>query len=192
MNIEGLGEAVIDQLVDAGFVADAADLFGVTVDQVLTLEGFAQRSAEKLRDAIAARRQVPLIRLLNALGIRHVGEHTAALLAQHFGSLEAIAAATVEELRAVEGVGPVVAENVARWFAVGEGSELVRRLTEAGVRAEERIGALGGTPGSSVSKRTHTVIAGASPGTKLARAQELGVRVIDERGFLDELAAAGG
>jgi DNA ligase (NAD+) len=222
MNIEGLGEAVIDQLVDAGFVADAADLFAVTVEQLLTLEGFAQRSAEKLQEAIAARRNVPLTRLINALGIRHVGEHTATLLAQHFGSLEALAAARAEDLIVVEGIGPVVAESVARWFAAEEGRELVRRLTEAGVRAEavraasggpwqgqtwvltgsmealtrpeaeERIRALGGSPGSSVSKRTHAVVAGSSPGSKLARAQELGVRILDEQAFLDELAAAGG
>jgi DNA ligase (NAD+) len=222
MNIEGLGEAVIDQLVDAGFAADAADLFSVTVEQLLTLEGFAQRSAEKLNRAIAARQSVPMTRLVNALGIRHVGEHTAALLAQHFGGIEALAAATAEDLTAVEGVGPVVAASVARWFASEEGMELVRRLTEAGVtaeavgavaggpwqgqswvltgsmesltrpEAEERIRALGGSPGSSVSKRTHTVVAGASPGSKLARAQELGVRVIDEQAFLGELTAAGG
>jgi DNA ligase (NAD+) len=222
MNIEGLGEAVIDQLVDAGFVAAAADLFAVTVEQLLTLEGFAQRSAEKLHEAIAARRTVPLTRLINALGVRHVGEHTAALLAQHCGSLEALAAARAEDLVVVEGIGPVVADSVARWFAAEEGKELVRRLTEAGVRAEavraasggpwqgqswvltgsmetltrpeaeERIRALGGSPGSSVSKRTHTVVAGSSPGSKLARAQELGVRILDEQAFLDELAAAGG
>jgi DNA ligase (NAD+) len=222
MNIEGLGEAIIDQLVDAGFVADAADLFGVTVDQLLTLEGFAQRSAEKLHDAIAARRTVPLPRLVNALGLPHVGEHTAALLAAHFGTLEALGNASAEELTAVEGVGPVVAASVAHWFATDEGRDLVRRLGAAGVtaepsraaaggpwrgqswvltgsmerltrpEAEERIRALGGSPSSSVSKRTHTVVAGASPGTKLARAQELGVRVLDEPAFLDELAAAGG
>jgi len=222
MNIEGLGESIIDQLVDAGFVADAADLFSVTVDQLLTLEGFAQRSAEKLHEAIAARRTVPLTRLINALGIRHVGDHTATLLARHFGGMEALAAAGAEELTAVEGVGPVVAESVARWFATGEGRELMHRLDAAGVRAEgvraaaggawhgqswvltgsmgtvtrpdaeERIRALGASPGSSVSKRTHTVVAGASPGSKLARAHELGIRVIDEQTFLDELTAAGG
>ena len=119
MNIEGLGEAVIDQLVDAGFVADAADLYSATVDQLLTLDGFAQRSAEKLHDAIAKRRTVPLTRLINALGIRHVGEHTTELLARHFGGLDALAAAAIEDLTAVEGVGPVVAESVARWFATG-------------------------------------------------------------------------
>ncbi len=222
LNIEGLGEAIIDQLVDAGYVADAADLFGVSVDQLLTLEGFAQRSAQKLHDSIAARATVPLPRLINALGLPHVGEHTAALLAAHFGSLEALAAASAEELTAVEGVGPVVAASVAHWFGTDESKDLINRLRAAGVKAEpvraaadgpwrgqswvltgamenltrpeaeERIRALGGSPSSSVSKRTHTVVAGASPGTKLARAQELGVRVIDEQAFLDELAAAGG
>jgi DNA ligase (NAD+) len=222
LNIEGLGEAIIDQLVDAGFVADAADLFAVAPDQLLTLEGFAQRSAQKLHEAIAARRTVPLPRLINALGIRHVGEHTAALLAAHFGSLDALAAASAQELTAVEGVGPVVAESVARWFGTDEGRELLRRLVAAGVsaesvraaaggpwqgqswvltgsmdsvtrsEAEERIRGLGGSASSSVSKRTHTVVAGGSPGTKLARAQELGIRVIDEQAFLDELALAGG
>jgi DNA ligase (NAD+) len=222
MNIEGLGEAIIDQLVDAGFVADAADLFAVTVEQLLTLEGFAQRSAQKLHDAIAARTTVPLARLINALGVPHVGEHTAALLAGHFGALEALAAASEEELTAVEGVGPVVAASVARWFGTEETRDLIQRLRDAGVtaeparsaaagpwrgqswvltgsmesltrpEAEERIRGLGGSPSSSVSKRTHTVVAGSSPGTKLARAQELGVRVLDEQAFLDELAAAEG
>jgi DNA ligase (NAD+) len=222
MNIEGLGEAIIDQLVDAGFVADAADLFSVSAEQLLTLEGFAQRSAEKLRDAIAARRVVPLARLVNALGIPHVGEHTAALLAAHFGNLAALAAASAEDLTAVEGVGPVVAAAVAHWFATDEGRDLLRRLAAAGIAAEPaaaatggpwhgqswvltgamesltrpdaeaRIRALGGSASSSVSKRTHTVVVGASPGTKLARAQELGVRVIDEQTFIEELKAAGG
>jgi DNA ligase (NAD+) len=222
MNIEGLGEAVIDQLVDTGFVADAADIFAVTVEQLLTLEGFAQRSAEKLHQAIAARRTVPLTRLINALGMPHVGEHTASLLAEHFGTIDALAAAGADQLTAVAGVGPVVAQNVARWFAVEHGAELVRRLQAAGVsaeparasvdgpwkgqswvltgslesltrpEAEERIRALGGSPGSSVSKRTHTVVTGAAPGSKLARARELGVRVLDEQAFLDELAATDG
>jgi DNA ligase (NAD+) len=222
LNIEGLGEAIIDQLVDAGFVADPADLFDVTVEQLLTLDGFGQRSAEKLHANIATRRRVPLPRLLYALGVRHVGESTAALLARHFGSLDAVAAATAEQLTAVEGIGPIVAEHVARWFGSDEGRELLRRLLDAGVEpeavtvvaggpwegrawvltgslesmtrteAEARIRALGGTAASTVSKKTHAVIAGASPGTKLARAQELGVRVVDEAGFLEELAAAGG
>ena len=222
MNIEGLGEAVIDQLVDAGLVADAADLFKVTIEQLLTLDGFAQRSAEKLHASIAARHRVPLARLINALGVPHVGEHTAGLLAAHFGTLQALGAAEEQDLTAVEGVGPVVAASVARWFSTDESRDLIARLGSAGVvaeavrasaggpwsgqswvltgtmdsltrpEAEERIRALGGSPASSVSKRTHTVVAGASPGSKLARAQDLGVRVIDEQAFLDELTAAGG
>jgi DNA ligase (NAD+) len=222
LNVEGLGEAVIDQLVDAGYVADPADLFGVSVVQLLTLDGFAQRSAEKLQAAIAARRTVPLPRYLYALGIPHVGESTAALLAPHFGTVEALAVATAEQLTAVPGIGPIVAEQVARWFAADEGAELLRRLRAAGLEpepvavvsggpwegqswvltgtlesmtraeAEARIRAIGGTPASSVSRKTHAVIAGAAPGTKLARAQELGVRVVDEPTFIQELSAAGG
>jgi DNA ligase (NAD+) len=221
MNIEGLGEAIIDQLVDGGHLADAADLFRLDRATLLTLDGFADRSADNLLRAIAARRRVPLGRLVNALGIRHVGEHTALTLAVHFGTLEALCAAGEEELLAVEGIGPVVARSVAGWFASESGQELVRRLGEVGVEAErseasagpwtgqtwvltgslERltrpdaeacIRALGGTPGSSVSRKTHALVTGAAPGSKLEKAQRLGVRVLDEGQFLAELEAASG
>ena len=221
LNIEGLGEAVIEQLLGAGFVSDAADLFGVTVEQLLTLDGFAQRSAEKLHTSIAARKHVPLPRFLYALGIPDVGESTAQLLAQAFGSIDALGSATAEQLTAVPGIGPIVGDRVGRWFATDEARDLLRRLRSKGVEpeavevvsggpwegqswvltgtletmtradAEARIRRLGGTPASSVSKKTHTVVAGASAGTKLARANELGVRVIDEPAFLQELDAAG-
>jgi len=219
MNVEGLGEAIIDQLVDGGHVADAADLFRLDTETLLTLEGFADRSADNLLRAIDARRRVPLGRLVNALGIRHVGEHTALTLATHFGTLEVLAGASEEELLEVEGIGPVVAHSVAGWFASEPGRELLRRLAEVGVeaerteatggpwtgqtwvltgsldtltrpQAEERIRALGATAGSSVSRKTHTVVAGASPGSKLEKAQRLGVRVLDEAQFLAELEAA--
>jgi len=221
MNIEGLGEAIVDQLVDGGHVADAADLFRLDRDALLSLDGFADRSADNLVRAIAARRRVPLARLVNALGIRHVGEHTALTLAVHFGTLEALSAAGEDELLAVEGVGTVLARSVAGWFASESGRELVRRLVEVGVEAERseaaagpwsgqtwvltgsldrltrpeaeaRIRALGATPGSSVSRKTHAVVAGASPGSKLEKAQRLGVRVLDEAGFLAELESAAG
>ena len=113
MNIEGLGPAVIDQLLDLGYVTEPADLFGVTVEQLLTLEGFAERSATKLVDSIASRRSVPLARFINALGIRHVGEHTADTLAAHFGTIDALAAATEEDLLGVEGIGAVVAASTS-------------------------------------------------------------------------------
>ena len=221
LNIEGLGEAIIDQLVDGGHVADAADIFRLDKATLLTLDGFADKSADNLLRAIDERRHVSLGRLINALGIRHVGEHTAFTLAAHFGTLDALTAAGEEELLAVEGIGPVVARSVAGWFASEPGRELLRRLAEVGVEAEQteastgpwtgqtwvltggldgltrpeaeaRIRALGGTPGSSVSRKTHAVVAGAAPGSKLEKAQRLGVRVLDEAQFLAELEAAGG
>jgi DNA ligase (NAD+) len=219
MNIEGLGEAIIDQLIDRGHVSDPADLFRLDKATLLTLDGFADRAATRLLDAIAARREVPLARLVNALGIRHVGEHTAFTLAARFGTLEALAAATEEQLLSTEGIGAVVAHHVAAWFSSDQGRALIDKLGEVGVRAEPaaghggpwagqtwvltgslealtrpvaeaRIRAVGGTPGSSVSKKTHTVVAGPGAGSKLEKAQRLGVRVIDEPSFLAELERA--
>ncbi len=221
MNIEGLGPAVIDQLLDLGYVTEPADLFHVTPEQLLTLEGFAERSATKLVDSIAARRQVPLARFINALAIRHVGEHTAETLAAHFGSIDALAAATEEDLLGVEGIGAVVAGHVAAWFASNEGRAVLEHLRAAGVDperaaggggpwsgqtwvitgsldgmsradAEARIRALGGNPTSSVSRKTHAVVVGASPGSKLGKAERLGVQVLDEAQFLAEVEAAEG
>jgi len=221
MNIEGLGPAIVDQLVDLGYVTEPADLFRVTAEQLMTLDGFAERSAAKLADAIAARRHVPLARFINALGIRHVGEHTAEALAVHFGTIDALAATSEEDLLAVEGIGAVVATHVAAWFASAEGRAVLEHLRAVGVEperaaggggpwngqtwvltgsldsmsrpdAEARIRALGGNPSSSVSRKTHTVVAGASPGSKLEKAQRLGVRVLDEAQFLAELAASEG
>ncbi len=218
MNIDGLGPAILDQLIDRGYVADAADLFALSKEQLLTLEGFAEKSADNLLRSITSRRRVPLHQLINALGLPHVGSQTAVLLARQFGALERLAAASEEEIREVDGVGPVVASHVAAWLHSDEGKELLDRLRAAGVEsepearaegplsgqtwvltgtldsmtrpaAEERIRALGGTPGSSVSKKTHTVVAGAAPGSKLDRARSLKVRVLEEPAFLDELAA---
>ena len=220
-NIEGLGPAVIDQLLDLGYVTEPADLFRVTAEQLLTLEGFAERSATKLIESIASRRRVPLARFINALAIRHVGEHTAETLAAHFGSIDALSAATEDDLLGVEGIGAVVAAHMAAWFASAEGRAVLEHLRDAGVEperaaggggpwsgqnwvitgslegtsrvdAEARIRALGGNPTSSVSRKTHAVVAGASPGSKLEKAQRLDVRVLDEAQFLAELEAAEG
>lgn len=219
LNIEGLGPAIIEQLINEGYVEEPADLFRVTKEQLLTLEGFADRSAEKLRASIESRRHVSLPRFINALGIRHVGEHTAEALAAHFGDIDALLQASSEDLRQVEGIGEVVAEHVDRWLHSSEGRKVVDDLRAAGVEpertrrgagpwtgqtwvltgtldsmsrpdAEERIRSLGGNPGSSVSKKTHTVVAGALPGSKLEKAQRLGVRVLDEAQFIAELDAA--
>jgi DNA ligase (NAD+) len=221
MNIEGLGDAIIDQLVERGWVEEPADLYTLTREQLLQLDGFADRSAENLLHSIASRRSVPLARLVNALGIRHVGEHTAFALASRFGSLDALESATAEELLGTEGIGKVVAEHVHQWLSSEQGRKLLQRLREVGVEpereawgggpwtgqswvltgtldsmtrpeAEARIRALGGSPSSSVSRKTHTLVAGAAAGSKLDKAQRLGVRVIDEAQLLAELAAAEG
>jgi len=223
VNIEGLGPAIIDQLVEREFIHDPADIYTLSTERLLELDGFAAKSAENLLRSIDSRRVVPLARLVNALGIRHVGEHTAFALAARFGTLEALSEASEEELVNTEGIGKVVAEHVHQWFASDQGRELLRKLREVGVRTEEsesaagagpwtgqtwvltgtlegmtrpeaeaRIRALGGTPSSSVSRKTHTVVAGVSPGSKLEKAQRLDVRVLDEAQFLAELEAAGG
>jgi DNA ligase (NAD+) len=222
LDIEGMGPMVIAALIEAGYVEDAADFFRLTREQVLTLERFADRSADNLIASIAARRRVPLHRLINALGVPHVGEHTALVLATHFRSLVRLAEASEEDLVEVEGIGPTVAAAVSRWFHGEDGRKLLAKLAEVGVEAEpapvagegpwtgqtwvltgsltamprpdaeERIRRLGGNPGSSVSRKTHTVVAGPGAGTKLEKAQRLGVRVIDEATFLEELEAAEG
>jgi DNA ligase (NAD+) len=219
LDIEGMGDAVVEQLVEKGYAADSAGLFRLTRDQLLTLDGFAERSSEKLLAAIEARKQPPLHRFLNALGIPHVGEHTAALLAQHFGSLDHFTEATADSLVEIEGIGPIVAAAVAGWLESDGGKTLLRHLRDAGVapaaerqagpgpwtgqtwvltggldtmtrpEAEEKIRALGGHPASSVSKKTSVVVAGDSAGSKLEKARSLGVEVIDEAEFVRRLAA---
>lgn len=212
MDIDGLGERLVEQLVDRGLVENAADLYRLDAVTLAGLERMGDRSAQNLVAAIARSKDTTLARLIYALGIRNVGEATARDLARHFGSLEALMAAGVEELQRVPDVGPVVAESIAGFFAEAHNREVIARLREAGVRgrpeprraavlqgltfvltgtlptltreaATALIAAAGGKVSGSVSKKTNYVVAGEEAGSKLDKAQALGVAVIDEAGL---------
>jgi DNA ligase (NAD+) len=211
MDIDGLSYARIQQLLEAELVHDFADLYGVTVEQLVSLERFAQKSAENLVAAIRASTQQPLSRLLFGLGIRHVGAQAAQLLARQFGSMDALIAATPEQLGAVRGIGDIIAQSVADYFGNETSRALVERLRAAGLTLTEpqaitadgplsgatvvitgtlpslsrgdataMVEQAGGRVTSSVSKKTTFVVAGEEAGSKLDKAKELGVEVIDE------------
>jgi DNA ligase (NAD+) len=214
MDIDGLGEAVVDQLLAAGLVESIPDLYGLEYEALVGLERLGPKSARNLLDQIEASKGRGLARLLFALGVRHVGERLAQSLAARFGTLDALAAAPAEDLVQVEDVGPRVAESVLFFFAQPAHRGLVERLREAGVRFEAAAAAAGPKPlagqvfvitgtleglsrdeargllealgaevGSSVTKKTTGLVVGESPGSKLERARELGVRVIDRKEF---------
>jgi DNA ligase (NAD+) len=213
MDIEGLGYKTIIELWERELVRDPGDLYTVTRDQLLSLPLYADKKADLVLSSVEGSRNRGLARVLVGLGIRHVGPPTARLLATHFGSIDAIATASAEELTAVEGVGPVMAEGIRGWFDSARNRGIVDKLRAAGVvMTEERVertgpllgrtlvltGTLptltregatklvesaGGKVASSVSKKTDYVVAGESAGTKLARAQELGVTIVDEAGL---------
>jgi len=213
MDIEGLGEKLVEQLVATGLVKELADLYHLTADRLVELERMGRKSAENLLGQLERSKDTTLPRFLVALGIRQVGEATAKALAEHFGSLERLMAATEAELQEVRDVGPEVARLVHRFFAEPQNRRAIRRLLEAGVRprpvqarrgplagktfvltgtlssmsrpeAQRRIEALGGRVASAVSARTDYVVVGADPGSKLARAEALGVPTLDESAFL--------
>jgi DNA ligase (NAD+) len=213
MNIEGLGYATLGQVIDRGWVEDPSDLYRLTKEQVMELEGFADRSAQNLVDRIGESRRPPLGRFLYGLGIPQVGEATADLLAADFGTIDALRGATEEDLRRVEGVGPNMAREVHLYFEK-HGGELVDKFLGAGIEpqaveavgdgpftgktfvftgtletmsrpdAEALVRKLGGKAASSVSAKTDYVIAGPGAGSKLERAQKLKLEILDEEGFL--------
>jgi DNA ligase (NAD+) len=213
MDIDGLGEKIIDQLLEEGLIEKVSDLYRLTEGDLVPLERFAQKSAANLVAAIQASKEVPLARFINALGIRYVGEATAQLLAQHFGGLEELAEAVEEELLRVEGIGPQVARGICEYFQDPKNQELLKELQELGVKplppekppetllagktfvftgglehfsreeAKALVAARGGRVSSSVSAKTDYVVAGADPGSKFAKARELGITILDEAGF---------
>src|SRR5579875_2530791 len=213
-DIEGLGDKLVAQLVEKGLVRELADLFSLKEEQLVELERMGEKSARKLLANIQRARRVTLDRLINALGIRHVGEHTARQLALHFGNIERLRKASEEELRQVRDIGPEIAASIAQYFAEPRNQKALDRLLEhidvepvftakpraalqdktfvltgtlesmSRTEAERKILAAGGKVSSSVSSKTDYVVAGANPGSKLDRARALGVKVIGEEEFL--------
>ena len=216
MDIEGLGEKQVVLLLDRGLIEDAGDLYSLEKDQLVELDRMGEKSVSNLLGAIEASKDRPLARLLVALGIFHVGSEVADQLARHFRSMDALIAATEEDLTSIQSIGPKIAASVVTYFSRESNRALVEKLRAAGVRmadeasttpaeqpllgqrfvvtgrleefsrsqVEERIKELGGTVSSGVSKKTDYVVAGADAGSKLADAQNLGVKVIDEGEFL--------
>ena len=169
MDIRGLGYERVGALLDATLIADVADLYELTTMQLLTLEGFAEKSAQQLVDAIQASKRQPLSVLLFALGIRHVGAQGAKLLARHFGTVKALAKASVEEINEIRGVGPAIAEAVAGFFAEPRNGKLIERLEKLGLTTKEPVAA---TSGGSLAGQTY-VITGTLPSLSRQKAAEL-------------------
>ena len=217
MDIDGLGTAAATQLVEKGMVHSAADLYALTREQLLTLDKFKEKSADNLLAAIERSKENNLDKLLFGFGIRNIGDKAAALLAEHFGTLQAIREASIEQISGIDGFGGVMAQSVVEFFAKEGTSDLVHRLADAGLNmqwkgepkgdklagktlvvtgtletlsrneAEALIVKNGGKASGSVSKKTAYVVAGTAAGSKLTKAQALGVPVLTEAEFLDLL-----
>jgi len=211
MNIDGMGEALVTQLTERGLVKNVADIYRLTKDELLSLERMGDKSAQNILDEIEVSKKLPLERVIYGLGIRMVGERTAQFLAEHFGSMEALEQASIEELQNVDEVGPRIAESIVEFFSIPANKDLVDRLRkskltlsgkkkERGTKltgktfvltgtltkytrdeAKKMIEDAGGKVTGSVSKKTDYVVAGADAGSKLDKAKELGVAVIDEK-----------
>jgi len=213
-DIDGLGEKLVDQLVEKGLVKTYADLFRLDAETLSRLDRMGEKSAENLIAALEAGKRVLLSRFIYALGIRHVGEHVASILADRFGNLDKWIAAPEDELAAVDGVGPVIAASIRAFFGRHENREVVEQLKDAGVKihhekkktdlgglagkvfvltgalsgmtrddAKRRIEAAGGKVTGSVSGKTDYLVVGGEPGSKLERAQQLGVEILNEEAF---------
>ncbi len=222
MDIDGLGEKLVEQLVDAGKIGDPADLYFLRVEDVASMERMGEKSAENLIDGIDVSRSRPLARAVFALGIRFVGEHVAKVLAHHFRTLDGIAGASVDSLLKVHGIGEQVARSVVHYFANPRNIELVGKLMDGGVlfppvpeaeapaegsvdlggasfvftgklekmtrdEGKAMVEAHGGKSVSSISKKTDFLVAGENAGSKLAKAQALGVKTLSEDAFLEML-----
>jgi DNA ligase (NAD+) len=219
MDIRGLSYARIQQLVDAGLIDDAAGLYDLEADALVSLDRLADKSAESLVAAVSASKVQPLSRLLFGLGIANIGETVAKQIARHFGSMDAIANASVSDVLAIHGIGETIAQSLVSWFADAKARRLIERLRERGLNFEEpqtqTSGALkgltvvitgtlptlsreqatelvesnGGRVSSGVSKKTSFVLVGDDAGSKLEKAKSLGVETLDEAKFLKRIHA---
>lgn len=218
MNIDGLGDVLVDQLVDRGMVTSVADIYDLTVEKLTDLDRMGKKSAANVIRNIEKSKQNPVPRVINALGIRFVGERTATFLAEEFGVLDKIIAAKSDELQKAEEVGPKVAESIYQFFREPRNQDLIERLRSAGLQfeyrtrrrhggplagktfvltgtlvnltreeARQQIEAAGGKVSGAVSKKTSFLVAGEDPGSKLDKARELGVEVIDEKKLIELL-----
>ncbi|MBP6886166.1 MAG: NAD-dependent DNA ligase LigA [Candidatus Pacebacteria bacterium] len=219
-NIDGVGPKILDALLDAGIIQDAADLFTLKTEALQNLDRFAEASSRNVVAAIDARRRIPLHRFIYALGIEHVGEETARTLASHFQTMDGLAGASSEDLVMIRDVGPVVSKSISHWFSLAHNKRLLQKFLHAGLivesqereqvgplsgktfvvtgsldgmsrdEAKDAIRSLGGTISESVSKKTSYVVAGDAPGSKLDKAHSLGVTVLDESAFKQVLVEA--
>jgi DNA ligase (NAD+) len=210
MNIDGMGDALVTQLTDRGLIKNVADIYSLTKKDLLSLERMGEKSAQNVLDEIEKSKKLPLERLILGLGIRFVGERTAQFLAEHFGSMDDLMKASQEELEEVNEVGPRIAESIHEFFEEPRNRDLVERLRQAGLtfsgkkrergmklagktfvltgtlakysrdEAKKLIEDAGGRVSGSVSKKTDYVVAGSDAGSKLDKAKELGVSVIEE------------
>jgi len=214
-DMEGVGPKIIEKFVEEGLITDASDLFDLKTGDIAALERFAEKSAENIHNAIQKSKEITLSRFIYALGIKHVGEQTAFDLAGHFGALDKLRRANLEELNSIENVGDVVAKSINEYFADRQNQKFVNRLLDKGIkiksekaeRKSQKLKGLkivvtgtlesmsreeakravlenGGDWVSSVSKNTDYVVVGENPGSKLATAEKLGVKIIDEKEFL--------
>jgi DNA ligase (NAD+) len=212
-DIDGLGPKIVDKLIKNGFISDPADIFLLKKEDFLQLKGFKEKSSQNLISAIETAKEISLERFINALGILHIGEETAIDLARHFGSIEALRRASIDELKEVEGIGDVSSKEMHGWFRDKDNQNFIKKLLYLGIKiktprragtklkgktfvltgtleqfsrdeAENVLRQLGGDVSSYVSRDTDFVVAGAEPGSKYDNAKKLGVKIINEKEFL--------
>lgn len=213
-DIDGLGPKIIDRLLDYGFISDPADIFQLQAQDLVNVERFAKKSVQNLINSIAQKKEIPLSRFIYALGIRNIGQETALDLARHFYSLQNLTGAKLEDFDAIANIGPIVAQSVHEWFSDKHNKKLLDKFKKVGVKvmspkketkgklsgkififtgsldsierelAKEKVRDLGGQISESISKNIDIVVAGAEPGSKLAKAQKLGLKIIGEKEFL--------